>query len=99
MKISKSNWLIGTAAIVLALCAFTFSAHANDSDEADIKALEASLVAAAQAKDVDAIMKNYVPGESLVVFDVIPPRQYSGADAYAKDWHAFLDGFAGPVTF
>jgi len=35
-------------------------------------------------------MKAYVDDESLVVFDVIPPRQYVGAKAYRKDWEAFL---------
>ena len=30
----------------------------------------------------DAIMKVYVPNESLVIFDIIPPRQYVGAKAF-----------------
>jgi|SRR5208282_630339 len=40
-----------------------------------------------------------MPDESLVVFDVIPPRQYVGADAYKKDLQGFLGSFNGPVTF
>ena len=51
------------------------------------------------AKDVDAIMKVYVPDASLVVFDVVPPRQYLGADAYRKDWQDFFALFKGPVKF
>ena len=31
------------------------------------------------AKDPDDIMKNYLGGEGLFVFDIIPPRQYVGA--------------------
>jgi len=49
-------------------------------DEAKIETLENSFIAAFNAKDVDAIMKCYVPGASLVVFDLTPPRQYLGAD-------------------
>ncbi len=37
-------------------------------------------------------MKFYVPAEDLVLFDVIPPLQYVGADAVRKDWQGFLGG-------
>ena len=36
-------------------------------------------------------MKNYAPDETLLVFDVVPPREYKGADAFRKDWQGFLD--------
>ena len=42
-------------------------------------------------------MKVYAPGQALVVFDVIPPRQYVGAAAYRKDWQTFLESFEGPI--
>jgi uncharacterized protein (TIGR02246 family) len=67
-------------------------------DQTDIKALEDRFAAAVKAKDVNAIMANYVPDQSLIVFDVIPPRQYTGADAYRKDWEGFLGGFTGPIA-
>ena len=73
--------------------------QAASGDEASIRALESSLATAAMAKDVNAIMKVYVPDESLVVFDVVPPRQYVGAKAYAKDWSDFLGMFKGPLKF
>jgi uncharacterized protein (TIGR02246 family) len=98
MKMSRSILLVATAAIALAVCAVAFHAQAKESDEAEIKALEANVAASAAARDVDAIMKNYVPDETLVVFDVIPPRQYVGADAYKKDWQGFLGAFNGPIT-
>lgn len=72
--------------------------RAEADSRADIKALEDRFVAAFKAKDVDAIMKVYVPDESLLVFDVVPPRQYVGAKAYRKDWEEFLGSFAGPIT-
>jgi ketosteroid isomerase-like protein len=73
--------------------------QAASGDEASIKALESRLAAGAMAKDVNAIMKIYVPDESLVVFDVVPPRQYVGAKAYTKDWADFLATFKGPLKF
>jgi len=34
----------------------------------------------------------------LVVFDVVPPRQYVGAAADRKDWQTFLGSLDGPIT-
>ena len=80
----------------LALLAATGPARADS--KAEIKALEDQFVAAFKAKDVDAIMKVYVPDQSLFVFDVVPPRQYVGAAAYRKDWQEFFGNFNGPIT-
>jgi len=80
------------------LSMMAFGAPARADAGADIKALEERFVAAFKAKDLDAIMKAYAPGQTVVVFDVIPPRQYVGAAAYRKDWQAFLESFAGPIT-
>jgi len=66
----------------------------ND-DEAAIRAIEDKFAAAFNAGDVDAMMKNYIPGKSLVVFDVVPPRQHLGADAYRKAWRGFFAHFKG----
>jgi ketosteroid isomerase-like protein len=49
------------------------------------------------AKDVPAIMKGYAPGSELFVFDVTPPRQYVGFEAYKKDWAEFFVAFPGSV--
>jgi ketosteroid isomerase-like protein len=84
---------------MLATVAVPAVASANSNDDAQIKALEARFTAAFNAKDVDGIMKCYVPGDSLFVFDVTVPRQYVGAAAYRKDWSDFLATFSGPVTF
>ena len=68
-------------------------------DEAAIKALEDRFIAAFKARDVNAIMANYVPGQSLIVFDATPPRQYTGADAYKKDWEELFAAFPGATDF
>ena len=75
----------------------TKPADTRAKDLADIRALEDRFMAAFKAKDVNTIMAVYVPDESLVVFDAIPPRQYNGAQAYRKDWESFLATFPGPI--
>src|SRR5690349_16336457 len=85
---------LAIAAMVLAM-----GAQARADDKADIEALEKRFAAALQAKDINAVMANYVTGDSLVVFDVIPPRQYVGWDAYKKDWQGVLAGCADSPKF
>ena len=68
-------------------------------DQADIKALEDRFLAAVKAKDVNAIMACYIPDQTLIVFDAVPPRQYTGADAYKKDWQEFFTMFPGAMDF
>jgi uncharacterized protein (TIGR02246 family) len=89
---------ITACAIWVALSIMTFGAPAHADARADITALEDRFVAAFKAKDVDAIMRVYAPGQVLVVFDVVPPRQYVGAAAYRKDWQNFFENFSGPIT-
>jgi uncharacterized protein (TIGR02246 family) len=85
-------------AILIAFLIMPFGAPARADDRADIRALEERFVAAFKAKDLDAIMKVYAPGQALFVFDVVPPRQYVGAAAYRKDWQTFFASFEGPIT-
>jgi uncharacterized protein (TIGR02246 family) len=89
--------LVG-GAVGLTLLAVVLGSPAKADARAEIKALEDRFAAAVKAKDLDAIMKVYVPDQTLFVFDVVPPRQYVGAAAYRKDWQEFLDGFNGPIT-
>jgi ketosteroid isomerase-like protein len=85
-------------AILVALTFLAIGTRARADARSDIKALEDRFVTAFKVKDLDAIMKVYEPGQALVVFDVVPPRQYVGTAAYRKDWQTFLDSFNGPIT-
>jgi uncharacterized protein (TIGR02246 family) len=89
--------LVGCAGCSSAPPAETTAVDTKAKDQADIKALEDRFLAAMKARDVNAIMACYVPDQSLVVFDAVPPRQYTGADAYKKDWQAFFALFPGPM--
>jgi uncharacterized protein (TIGR02246 family) len=66
---------------------------AQTSDEKEIRALYQRFATAFQAKDLDSIMAWYEPSQTLFVFDVVPPRQYVGINAYRKDWEALFAAF------
>ena len=72
----------------------TKAVSASD-DEAAIRALEDKFTAAFNTGDIDAMMKNYIPDKSLVVFDVVLPGQHLGADEYRKAWVGFFEHFRG----
>src|SRR5215469_13708965 len=89
---------VTASAILFTFSMIGFCAPAWADATADIRALEDRFVAAFKAKNADAVMKAYAPGQTLIVFDVVPPRQYVGAAAYRKDWQTFFDSFDGPIT-
>ncbi len=66
-------------------------------DQAAIRALEDKFAAAFNAKDVNAIMALYSSSDNLVVFDVVPPRQYTGWAAYKKDFEDTFAMYPGTV--
>jgi len=96
MKRTVIPWFVTLA---LVWCGLAAPSLAKSNDVAQIKALEQDLQEAFLAKDVAAIMKCYAPGDQLFVFDVVPPRQYAGFDAYKKDWEDTFTSFDGTVTF
>lgn len=72
------------ATLFLVVSGLTVVSHARSKDQAQIRALEQGIQDAIKAKDVAAVMKFYAPGNDLVVFDVVPYRQYTGYDAEKK---------------
>lgn len=85
------------AAAIVAMATSLAPAWASSADEAAIRALESRFTAAIIARDIAAVMKVYAP--DVLVFDVIPPRQFAGAAAYRKDWEGFFGWIKGPVKF
>ena len=102
MRSSLCAWLV-VGALLSAAAAQTSGAKAasggNSADETAIRALEHNFAEAVKAKDLDKIMSSYEHGQNLVVFDVVPPREYVGWDAYKADWQKVLGTFSGAVTF
>ncbi len=91
-------WIV-VLAVAVAILPLVQLAHGKTTDETAIRARIDALMAAIHAKDANKIMSFYAPGDELLAFDVIPPRQYVGWTAYEKDWQGFLDMFDGPVDF
>jgi ketosteroid isomerase-like protein len=72
-------------------------ADTSAADKAAIEKATEQYRKAFEARDVDGIMAQYAPGDSLFVFDCTPPREYRGWAAYKKDWQDLLDLFPGPI--
>jgi uncharacterized protein (TIGR02246 family) len=72
-------------------------ARAAANDEAEIRQLLDRWGKAFRAKDINGIMSIYAPGDTLVGFDIVPPLQYVGWDAYKKDYEDFLAQCQGPI--
>jgi len=71
----------------------------NDSAESakQVHAIFDRWVKAFEAKDVDGVMAMYAPGAALTAYDIVPPLQFKGADAYRKDYTEFFSQFDGPI--
>lgn len=69
--------------------------HTSTDNETAIRVLMNRFVEAFNSGNVDSIMKNYVPGNSLVVFDIVPRKQHIGADAYREAWNEMFTHFNG----
>jgi ketosteroid isomerase-like protein len=72
------------------------TATTTTKDEAQIRQLIADETSAICAKDVDRIMVHYA--QDVIIFDVKPPFQIKGADAFRRIWEeclpCFPDSFA-----
>jgi len=93
----KKLVILGAVAGAIVLLVFARQSSAKASDEAEIRAMEAAMVKAYAAKDLDKGLAGYVQDETLFVFDAIPPRQYVGIKAWRADNEGFLAIFQGPI--
>lgn len=89
-------------ALALALTAAgssSLAARASSNDNAAITTLYKQFGVAFAHKDLNGIMSFYVPGDSLFVFDVGPPREHRGWNDYREDWKELFAGFKDNPTF
>lgn len=66
-------------------------------DEAAIRKLVENWASAVRRKDLDAILANHSPG--MLMFDVPPPLESKGLEAYKKTWDLFFSWAHDPVVF
>ena len=90
---------IMTAAIAVMLMGIACTEASATDTQGAIRSLEDSFASAVRAKDLDKIMSLYTVSENLVVFDLVPPRQYTGWKAYKEDWRNFLAQCKNNPTF
>jgi uncharacterized protein (TIGR02246 family) len=74
------------------------SASSNSTtDEAVIRELVENWARAVRAKDLDGILANH--SADMLMFDVPPPVQSKGIEAYRKTWDLFFSWSDDPVVF
>jgi len=74
------------------------SASSNSrTDEAVISELVENWARAVRAKDLDGILANH--STDVLMFDVPPPVQSRGIEAYRKTWDLFFSWSDDPVVF
>jgi uncharacterized protein (TIGR02246 family) len=66
-------------------------------DEAQIRQVIDGWIKAVRSKNIKKIMSYYTP--DILLFDLAPPLEYRGADAYRKNWEEWLPSFQGPVGY
>jgi uncharacterized protein (TIGR02246 family) len=66
-------------------------------EDAEIRERIESLAQAISAKDVDALMEHYAP--DVVTFDIRPPQQVRGVDAYRKNFETWFASVQGRIDY
>jgi uncharacterized protein (TIGR02246 family) len=69
----------------------------GSEDEAAIRNLIESWAAAVRRKDFEAILQNH--SADLVMFDVPPPFQSRGLEAYRESWDLFYSWSSEPIPY
>ena len=71
--------------------------QSGSDDEAAIRNVVESWAAAVRCRDLEGILQNH--SSDIVMFDVPPPFQSRGIEAYRKTWDAFFSWSSDPVPF
>jgi uncharacterized protein (TIGR02246 family) len=71
--------------------------HGRSEDEAAVRGVIESWTAAVRRRDIEEILKNHSP--DIVMFDVPPPFQSRGIEAYRETWDTFYSWSSDPIPF
>lgn len=71
--------------------------HTDSEDTAAVRTVVESWLAAVRRRDIAGILQNHSP--DIVMFDVPPPFQSRGIEAYRKTWDLFFSWSSDPVAF
>ncbi|HET9839435.1 MAG TPA: nuclear transport factor 2 family protein [Candidatus Angelobacter sp.] len=84
-------------ALLGATLGFAFKGKSDAKAEIKAQVIDPWLVAF-KAKDSAKVMTFYGPGDSVLAFDVVPPRQYATHEAYQKDYEELFKMIDGPLN-
>lgn len=93
MRIRYVIW--GLLSFIVSVNAFGSPIAADANADKEIRSIYERFSNAIVAKDLDTIMSFYAA--DVVAFDVDPPREYDGIEAYKKDYAGFFAAFPGPA--
>jgi uncharacterized protein (TIGR02246 family) len=71
--------------------------HNKASEEAQIRQRLDAWAQALRAKDIDTLMAYYAP--AILAFDIVPPLQCRGIEAYRKNFEAWFAAVQGPIDY
>jgi uncharacterized protein (TIGR02246 family) len=71
--------------------------QSETQDEAAVRQVVESWAAAVRRKDFAAILQNH--SADIVMFDVPPPFQSRGIEAYRQTWDTFFSWSSNPIPF
>jgi len=67
------------------------------ASEAEVRRLVSSWTEAVQARDIERVMSHYAP--EVLVFEVMPPLQYAGAERYRQIWEEWFASPDAPLGY
>jgi uncharacterized protein (TIGR02246 family) len=67
------------------------------NDEGQIRERIDNWAKAVRSKDVNGVMSHYAA--DILTFDLAPPLEHKGADAYRKNWEKWFPTFRGPIGY
>jgi ketosteroid isomerase-like protein len=89
--------LVHVSAVLLLTAASSFHAQSpKPASEAGPRRWLDDFKNAFEARDTKALMALYTP--DIVAYDIVPPLQYVGLDAYGKNFAGFFSQYKGPLT-
>ena len=71
--------------------------NSRTNDEAQIRQFIDGRARALRDKDINGVMSHYA--SDILLFDLAPPLQYRGADAYRKKWEEWFASWEGPIGY
>ena len=98
MHPKKIGWAIAALLVIAtaAAAAETKDAAPSSKESAEIRAALDGWAKAMHNRDMAGIMALYDPA-GVTAYDIVPPLQYAGYDAYKKDYEQFLAQYKGPI--